>query len=1440
MDEVDLIAKIPSSFEEMVESKNWKERKEALDNVIAIAEKYDAYDPKASYHRLCDQLKQIIAKDANIHVAAAAAKLVTLLSNGLNAKFKDYGTPFIPIIFEKFKEKKLILRDALIEMIDAVGKHVSFDNILDDVVKAMEKPNPAQKSQIDLFFSRYLASFRSTNAPKKVIKAITPVLTKHCTDPDSEVRESAMTCLGVIMFVIGEKDLTKMVGELPQDSLKWAKIQEIKTEVEKKSKEMDAAKTSSKSKKKAKSESESENEIDEDEVEKVEEKEIDPFDELTPVDVISKLPDNFFTDVESKKWTERRDALQVLLNLCNSHKKLDPKGSFGDIIPILKRILEKDANINVAALSAKCLSAFAYGLRQKFGPFVPGIAGTIFEKFKEKKPILRDPLIELIDNIAAYSCSVESIQEDICTALDKQNPNIKAQVSLFLQRVFKTKNSTTLPKKFVKEVAPFLIKIIGVSDPEARDSAYAALGALQRIVGDKAINSIMGEVASDKVKMGKIKEFCDKMIEENGPAVCEMVQSVHKSDPMKPLPKTALSSNETDENEGVNEKKDVKKKKPLGTKNTKSPTSTDDNTPGEVVLSSNSNKSQRFKDEAKLKLLKWQFEVPQPDHLQQLQSQLKEVTSNDLYDKLYNTKDFKQQLKALDILISVCNSDPEAIVANSDLLLKWITLRILETNPTVLMKCLEFGQQISKIYLEKELTLHDVELSSFMPFLLLKTGDTKEPIRIAVKKFVFDMCDITADVKVYGYLIDALKTKNSRMKTECLNIMEILIDRSYGDIVSVHPASFKVIAGSISDRDNNVRNAALNCFVAVYRSVGNDIYKLAGKLPDKDKAYLEERIKRSGVQEIGQRSGPNGGKAKIVKPVAPPVVVPHGGFTLNETFEESNLCNTEDYTESCIDIDIKPKRRLTTRLDEPMPYGDIYHVDIDAEFPDLDVDIAATDQPTVDKNRCESIAVSQLNLSPDILNEQNVKRPSLDMEQYHEYVTHLERLLQFILSPNLGEASDGISELFALLNNRGGFPLEVIKHRINEIVMCICKVIDIYKDNFVIQTPIPDNVASFCKNTFNVLLCVMNDPEYVEYMEPNTVCEFLSVILGCVSRSQTSSNDLWKNSIHSSLNHATVKLCENCNYNVMMMGIANCMTKHSTDNCNDKVFNLTRKCMDKLSTLTQKKNYEWDAEICLTAMNDVMKLFQNNQDKIYETTFHAIRNHIQRLIVVNKSRVKEAVDKNCHNRDKVWQYAARCLEKVMPNETAELDSTIMKINGMTNVEVVKFLSSKPVNSVEWDAFFESGKSQDSALYDEVVKVVKEKDSLLYESIKNKLIAGKSLKAGSGKLWSKDLLLSDSIYLTGSRLERLESQYKKSLEAIESISFATGPTRTQSIPPQGIVNPLRKTMNSHPNGSTLNQTINTVNNPVPQFKKPKRLSALDREALKEKLAQLRST
>lgn len=56
------------------------------------------------------------------------------------------------------------------------------------------------------------------------------------------------------------------------------------------------------------------------------------------------------------------------------------------------------------------------------------------------------------------------MESDLATALGKPNPQIKGQTALFLKRAFIKLNSTTMPKKTLKALAPLLVKVSEGSD----------------------------------------------------------------------------------------------------------------------------------------------------------------------------------------------------------------------------------------------------------------------------------------------------------------------------------------------------------------------------------------------------------------------------------------------------------------------------------------------------------------------------------------------------------------------------------------------------------------------------------------------------------------------------------------------------------------------------------------------------------------------------------------------------------------------------------------------------------------------------------------------------------------------------------------------------------------------------------------------------------------
>lgn len=54
--------------------------------------------------------------------------------------------------------------------------------------------------------------------------------------------------------------------------------------------------------------------------------------------MLSRLPEQFNEWLESKKWTERRDALQALVNEIAKTPRLDPKVDYFNITQSLRNV----------------------------------------------------------------------------------------------------------------------------------------------------------------------------------------------------------------------------------------------------------------------------------------------------------------------------------------------------------------------------------------------------------------------------------------------------------------------------------------------------------------------------------------------------------------------------------------------------------------------------------------------------------------------------------------------------------------------------------------------------------------------------------------------------------------------------------------------------------------------------------------------------------------------------------------------------------------------------------------------------------------------------------------------------------------------------------------------------------------------------------------------
>ena len=232
----------------------------------------------------------------------------------------------------------------------------------------------------------------------------------------------------------------------------------------------------------------------------------DPLEMIEPVDLLSKLPENFYQNLTSAKWSERKDALVELIEEASKIPKLK-SNDYGELLTAMNKIITKDNNINCVISAAKVVGLVAKGLKGQFEPQSKMFLTSVLEKMKEKKAAVVSVLSECADEIYKTT-SLQNLHEEILEALENKNPNVKAETCLFTARSLCYCNPTTLTKPLQKALVPSLKKRLDDTTAQVRDAASTALGTCLKILGERPLAAFFEEI--EKNKMAKIQEACEK------------------------------------------------------------------------------------------------------------------------------------------------------------------------------------------------------------------------------------------------------------------------------------------------------------------------------------------------------------------------------------------------------------------------------------------------------------------------------------------------------------------------------------------------------------------------------------------------------------------------------------------------------------------------------------------------------------------------------------------------------------------------------------------------------------------------------------------------------------------------------------------------------------------------------------------------------------------
>ncbi|KAK5974299.1 HEAT repeat protein, partial [Trichostrongylus colubriformis] len=268
-----------------------------------------------------DNLKKIIAHDSNINVVMAALHVVNRMAKGLRDRFCCFISMIWSVVLDKSKDKKVTVRVAVGEALDAISDVCGTDRLTKDLCEHLSKPNPQSKQCLCSFLTRYFV--RQTTVELEFAKAVLPIVVKHASDSDPSVRDAACSTLGSARRLLG-KGLDAFLAPIITEKAKLDKVEEYCEEAKKQHEEFLASRPQR---------GPSSGHASGDVVESISEevgtsasdhaKDVDPWTLMDPTNVVEKLRQDFDELMASKKWQERKEAVDSMLSIVESAPRVE-------------------------------------------------------------------------------------------------------------------------------------------------------------------------------------------------------------------------------------------------------------------------------------------------------------------------------------------------------------------------------------------------------------------------------------------------------------------------------------------------------------------------------------------------------------------------------------------------------------------------------------------------------------------------------------------------------------------------------------------------------------------------------------------------------------------------------------------------------------------------------------------------------------------------------------------------------------------------------------------------------------------------------------------------------------------------------------------------------------------------------------------------------------
>ncbi|XP_062439029.1 cytoskeleton-associated protein 5-like [Rhea pennata] len=680
------------------------------------------------------------------------------------------------------------------------------------------------------------------------------------------------------------------------------------------------------------------------------------------IDIRDRITSELVSKLQEKNWEVQKEGLEEVADILEDARFIQP--NIGELPKALRTCL-CDSNPTLVQLALRVLQQLFTAIGSNIKQHTKDLGFPLITLFRESKSSMRAAALAAVNTWAAQTNILECLdREDISEDLGKELIFQKQELVQWLAEQLPTLQSA--PSDLLQCV-PHLYSCLQDSNEYVQTASQAALPFFLMHLGFEK----MAEVTSQLKAAAK-----DHVL-----AILENINASPSTKPSAPAPVKSLSrqpgvttgatfpsvlttppagqtfSSQTPVKESVPKSSEEEKQGPKepesggvvlkdkdiaeGKAQMKSTLKDGDSKLEPIFIIIPRGKEQRMKDEKGSKILKWNFTAPSNRYVEQLKAQMSNCVSNNLQVEMFHSS-FPHHIKALSIMARHLEKEKEGVISCLDLILKWLTLRFFDTNTWVLTKSLEYLDLLLTLLSQEKYQLMESEASYLFPYLIMKMGESKEAVLKLVHTVLKRICLVYPASKVFGFLMEGVKSKNAKQQAGCLEQVGYLIEVYGLNICESSPdKALKRIAAFLKDDNSSVCSAALNIMVLVCKTHGEAMFRMVGNLPEKHMKMLGQIAEQTSTKPAVSPAQHLCEKSQQASTTRSEITYQQAGDApskLELTCSQGGNVDTVDVTPQTLPPDLdQHESRLVTKKSNRFKLKNIIHLDTIPEYQTLPI-----------------------------------------------------------------------------------------------------------------------------------------------------------------------------------------------------------------------------------------------------------------------------------------------------------------------------------------------------------------------------------------------------------------------------------------------------------------------------------------------------------------------